>query len=90
MWTCKFSPSGGNVDISGVLKVNVHYYEDGNVQLNTETPVKISATGSVSFPPFFCPFHFFLSALEHEARARCLPSCSSPFSRMPVVWLTPS
>merc|ERR1711879_994922 len=38
VWTCKFSPSGGNVDISGVLKVNVHYYEDGNVQL--------SATGS--------------------------------------------
>jgi capping protein alpha len=46
VWTCKFSPSGGNVDISGVLKVNVHYYEDGNVQLNTETPIKTNASGS--------------------------------------------
>ena len=89
MWTCKFSPSGGNVDISGVLKVNVHYYEDGNVQLNTETPVKISATGSVSFPPFFWLFHFFVCS---QARGACalLILLFFPFSRMPVVWLTPS
>jgi capping protein alpha len=46
VWTCKFSPSGGNVDVTGVLKVNVHYYEDGNVQLNTETTIKTSASGA--------------------------------------------
>jgi hypothetical protein len=84
VWTCKFSPSGGNVDISGVLKVNVHYYEDGNVQLNTETPVKISATGSVSIPPFFSLSFFCL--LEACALLILL---FLPFSRMPVVWLTP-
>lgn len=38
------------MDISGVLKVNVHYYEDGNVQLNTETPIKTTASGSVYYP----------------------------------------
>jgi hypothetical protein len=65
VWTCKFSPSGGNVDISGVLKVNVHYYEDGNVQLNTETPVKISATGSVSSFPVPLPITLGLSSRAH-------------------------
>jgi len=46
VWSCKFSPSGGNVTINGTLKVNVHYYEDGNVQLTTETPKQLTASGS--------------------------------------------
>jgi len=41
-WTCKFS-SGGNITLTGHIRVNVHYYEDGNVQLTTDTP----KTGSV-------------------------------------------
>jgi len=45
VWTCKFAPGSGAVEVSGKLKVNVHYYEDGNVQLTTETPKAINVTG---------------------------------------------
>jgi len=36
-WTVVFSPGGGNASIHGKMHVNVHYYEDGNVQLNSTT-----------------------------------------------------
>lgn len=39
-WSVSFQPSGGNVEVTGVLKVQVHYYEDGNVQLVTSKEVK--------------------------------------------------
>jgi len=45
VWTAKFSSSGGSATITGTLKVNVHYYEDGNVQLTTETPKQLNASG---------------------------------------------
>jgi len=32
-WICKFKPGTEEVKISGNIKVNVHLYEDGNVQL---------------------------------------------------------
>lgn len=32
-WVITFSSSGGNAEIKGLFKVQVHYYEDGNVQL---------------------------------------------------------
>jgi capping protein alpha len=45
VWTITFSPSGGQVSMTGLIKVNVHYYEDGNVQLITESTQKSSSTG---------------------------------------------
>jgi len=42
-WTAKIS--GGKVDLTGRLRVNVHYYEDGNVQLTTDTPRKANVGG---------------------------------------------
>lgn len=35
-----FSIDGNNVDVKGILKVQVHYYEDGNVQLVTSKEIK--------------------------------------------------
>jgi capping protein alpha len=46
VWSCKFPSSGGNATVNGTLKVNVHYYEDGNVQLTTETPKQLTASGN--------------------------------------------
>ncbi|KAF2075302.1 hypothetical protein CYY_003379 [Polysphondylium violaceum] len=37
VWTATFKPNSGNVTLNGKIQVNVHYYEDGNVQLNTST-----------------------------------------------------
>jgi len=44
VWTCKFS-SPSSIEVVGRLRVNVHYYEDGNVQLNTDTPRTLSVSG---------------------------------------------
>jgi len=42
MWTITFST--GAAELSGLLKVQVHYYEDGNVQLVSSKDVKESVT----------------------------------------------
>lgn len=42
-WQVTFTPGGGQATIDGKLQVNVHYYEDGNVQLNTNTEKHLQA-----------------------------------------------
>ena len=46
MWTVL--TSGQQAEISGILKVQVHYYEDGNVQLVSSKDVKEAITAGVS------------------------------------------
>merc|ERR1711890_123729 len=40
VWTIR--DDGGQVEVTGILKVQVHYYEDGNVQLVSSKEVKES------------------------------------------------
>jgi capping protein alpha len=44
VWVCTFKPNG-EVKLEGTIRVNVHYYEDGNVQLSTSTKKKASCQG---------------------------------------------
>eukprot|EP01087_Luapelamoeba_hula_P008563 TRINITY_DN214_c0_g1_i1.p1 TRINITY_DN214_c0_g1~~TRINITY_DN214_c0_g1_i1.p1 ORF type:complete len:292 (+),score=60.95 TRINITY_DN214_c0_g1_i1:278-1153(+) len=44
VWTAKFS-SPGQIELTARLRVNVHYYEDGNVQLTTDTPKSLTVNG---------------------------------------------
>ena len=45
VWTIR--DDGGQVEVTGILKVQVHYYEDGNVQLVSSKEIKETITKSV-------------------------------------------
>jgi len=44
VWTIR--DDGGQVEVTGILKVQVHYYEDGNVQLVSSKEIKETITKS--------------------------------------------
>ncbi|XP_052780349.1 F-actin-capping protein subunit alpha-like [Mya arenaria] len=54
-WTVTFPTSGGKTDLVGLLKVQVHYYEDGNVQLVSSKDIKqtISTSNEQQFAKEF-------------------------------------
>jgi len=72
-WTVVFSPGGGNASIHGKIQVNVHYYEDGNVQLNTNTEKHLNspagdptATASGAIKAIIKAEQAFHSALDNS------------------------
>jgi len=42
IWSVTFTPDSATADLEGIVKVQVHYYEDGNVQLVSSKEVKES------------------------------------------------
>lgn len=45
-WSVSLNPGATSADIKGILKVQVHYYEDGNVQLVSSKEIKETVTVS--------------------------------------------
>ena len=41
VWTTTFNPSNGKSELKGTIRVHVHYYEDGNVQLITNKDITL-------------------------------------------------
>jgi capping protein alpha len=66
-WTVSFDPSstGESVEVKGVIKVQVHYYEDGNVQLVSSKDVKHNVHVS-SESEFASEFTRSVEAAENE------------------------
>ena len=54
----------GQAEVSGLLKVQVHYYEDGNIQLVSSKEIKEGVTFSVSGQ--FCLFVFMDALFRWE------------------------
>ncbi|KAJ3107345.1 F-actin-capping protein [Phlyctochytrium planicorne] len=52
-WRSTWTIRVGSKDLTGVLKVNVHYYEDGNVQINTKKDISATLPTASDDPKAF-------------------------------------
>lgn len=59
-WQITFSPTGGQATIDGKLQVNVHYYEEGNVQLNNTVEKHLQSAGIYLFLLLILQFYLFI------------------------------
>ncbi|KAI9353373.1 F-actin-capping protein subunit alpha [Zopfochytrium polystomum] len=50
-WTSHWSFVAGKLEVNGTVKINVHYYEDGNVQLQSTKDIKLSLSSPPSQDP---------------------------------------
>lgn len=49
IWTTSFTPTSEKVELKGLIKVHVHYYEDGNVQLVSSKEIERTLNITVSY-----------------------------------------
>lgn len=69
IWTITFTPSQGKAEIFGKIKAQVHYYENGNVQLVSFKEIKESVNFSVNITLkvlIFLNLKFLFSFFKNE------------------------
>jgi len=47
-WSITFEPNQGEAELTGNIKSQIHYFEDGNVQLMTDRDVNEKVTTQVT------------------------------------------
>jgi len=64
VWNISFHPSAKQAELNGLIRLHVHYYEDGNVQLVSSRRCDSTISITVSFTPLdSCALHCMSSTL---------------------------
>lgn len=57
IWTTSFLPTSPKLELKGLIKVHVHYYEDGNVQLVSSKEIEKTINITVSVNKYYKIIH---------------------------------